>query len=266
MKAIKDVARWTGEMVSGFRTILVGMGVTWRQLWKPPVTMHYPDEKWRMPDGFRGLIKVDMDACIVCDLCMKACPVDCIEIKWKREEGKAGKIATLFTVDYAKCLYCGLCTPPCPTNAIWHSHEYENASYTRDIQKIDWTLPEWRIKNPNAKPQKTKPKPKPKPVAGAAPAAAAPAAALPEAEGAASGTPGVAAELGATGTVAKVWIIEGCIVCDACEDITPDVFNVTETTCLIREESKDKWGDLSDSIVESAQACPVNVIKYELAP
>lgn len=264
MGALKDVTRWTGEMVGGFKTVLVGMGVTWRQLWRPPVTMHYPDEKWRMPDGFRGLIKVDMDACIVCDLCMKACPVQCIDIKWKREEGKSGKIATKFTVDYAKCLYCGLCTYPCPTNAIWHSHEYENASYSRDIQCIDWTLPEWRVKNPNAKASKPE-KPKAKPAAAAPTATAVAAAPAPAVEGVASGTPGKAAELGATGTVTKVWIIDGCIVCDACEDLTPDVFNVTETTCLIREESQPKWTGLSDSIVESAKACPVNVIKYELA-
>lgn len=263
---MKEVWQWGTEMVDGMKSVLIGMGVTWRQLWRPPVTMHYPDEKWRMPDGFRGLIKVDMDACIVCDLCMKACPVDCIEIEWKREEGQAGKVATKFTVDYAKCLYCGLCSPPCPTNAIWHSQEYENASYTRDIQKIDWTLPEWRVKNPAAKSKKPAAKPPPKPAAKAATAEAAPAAAPAAAyEGVASGIPGKAAELGATGTVTKVWIVEGCIVCDACEDVTPDVFNVTETTCLVRDESPPKFAGLSDSIVESAKACPVNVIKYELA-
>ena len=166
------VIRWFTDIVKGFLTVLVGMKVTMRHFLERPVTMHYPDEKWAMPDRFRGLIKVDMKACIVCDLCRKACPVDCILIEWERQEGKSGKVATRFEINYQKCLYCGLCAPPCPTDAIWHSHDYEDASYTRDPQVIDWVLPEYLVINPNAKPMKKKAPPKKKP----APAAAADAA------------------------------------------------------------------------------------------
>ena len=267
------VIKWAKEIVHGFTTVLVGMKVTMRHMLEPPVTMHYPDEKWAMPDRFRGLIKVDMDACIVCDLCMKACPVKCITIEWERQEGKTGKTATRFEVDYQKCLYCGLCTPPCPTDAIWHSHEYENASYTRDPQIIDWVLPEYKVTNPKAKPMKKKapPKPKPKPATAAAPAAAPAATAVAEgpqtdADGneVESGIGGKAVAKGDTGTVDKVWIIPGCIVCDLCEDTASDVFKVTETTSTIQLESRDKWTELSDAIIESAVGCPVDVIKYEL--
>ena len=34
-------------------------------------------------------------------------------------------------------------------------------------------------------------------------------------------------------TVTKVWIDEGCITCDACENIVPEVFSVQEDTCVI---------------------------------
>ena len=34
--------------------------------------------------------------------------------------------------------------------------------------------------------------------------------------------------------VTKVWIAPGCIVCDACENDCPEVFDVQEETCLIR--------------------------------
>ena len=136
------VVRWAGDMVKGLWTVVVGMNITMRHMFQTPVTMHYPDEKWVMPETYRGLLKVDMNACIVCDLCMKACPVDCIDIEWKREEGKAGKVATRFQIDYQKCMYCGLCVAPCPTDAIWHTHEYENASYNRVAQVIDWVHPE----------------------------------------------------------------------------------------------------------------------------
>lgn len=60
-------------------------------------------------------------------------------------------------------------------------------------------------------------------------------------------------------TVAKVWIEPGCIVCDACEGIFPEVFEVTDTTCLIRPGAP-----LNDGlkILEAAEACPVEVIKF----
>ncbi len=62
--------------------------------------------------------------------------------------------------------------------------------------------------------------------------------------------------------VAKVWIEPGCIVCNACEGIFPEVFEVTDTTCLIRPNAP-----LDDGlrILEAAEACPVEVIKFDKA-
>jgi cytochrome b6-f complex iron-sulfur subunit len=65
--------------------------------------------------------------------------------------------------------------------------------------------------------------------------------------------------------ISKVWIAPGCIVCDACETTCPEVFDVTETTCLIRPEALDAefCKSLSQSIVEAAEECPVEVIKFD---
>jgi ferredoxin len=59
--------------------------------------------------------------------------------------------------------------------------------------------------------------------------------------------------------VSKVWIDPGCIVCNACEAIYPEVFEVTDETCLIRPEAPLDNGLL---IQEAAEACPVEVIKF----
>lgn len=67
--------------------------------------------------------------------------------------------------------------------------------------------------------------------------------------------------------VTKVWIDPGCIVCDACETTSPDVFEVQHEndTCIIRpaaldaEFTKPRTGE----IIEAAEECPVDVIKYE---
>ena len=60
-------------------------------------------------------------------------------------------------------------------------------------------------------------------------------------------------------SVAKVWIDPGCIVCDACEAIYPEVFEVTDDTCIIRANAPLDNGVL---IQEAAEACPVEVIKF----
>lgn len=63
-------------------------------------------------------------------------------------------------------------------------------------------------------------------------------------------------------SVSKVWIEPGCIVCNACEGIFPEVFEVTDSTCLIRAGAP-----LNDGlkIQEAAEACPVEVIKFNRA-
>lgn len=62
--------------------------------------------------------------------------------------------------------------------------------------------------------------------------------------------------------VAKVWIEPGCIVCNACEDIYKEVFEVLADTCIIRPNAP-----LDDGlrIQEAAEACPVEVIKWTKA-
>ena len=80
--------------------------------------------------------------------------------------------------------------------------------------------------------------------------------------------------------VAKVWIDEDCITCDACQDICPEVFEVTDDSSMILAAvrtdgtfDRNAGGsplvgslgtDLGDVIIEAAEACPVEVIKYEL--
>src|SRR5437763_17088259 len=65
--------------------------------------------------------------------------------------------------------------------------------------------------------------------------------------------------------VTKVWIAPGCIVCDACENDCPEVFDVQEETCVIRPpaQSADFLRPLTPSIQIAAEGCPVEVIKYE---
>lgn len=66
--------------------------------------------------------------------------------------------------------------------------------------------------------------------------------------------------------VTKVWIEPGCIVCDACETASPEVFEVQDETCVIRPEAltPDFTKPRTDSIIEAAEECPVDVIKFDV--
>ena len=63
--------------------------------------------------------------------------------------------------------------------------------------------------------------------------------------------------------ITKVWIEPGCIVCDACENEAPDVFQVLADTCIVRDKAPM---DNVPSIVAAAEGCPVDVIKYSTKP
>jgi cytochrome b6-f complex iron-sulfur subunit len=65
--------------------------------------------------------------------------------------------------------------------------------------------------------------------------------------------------------VVKVWIAPGCIVCDACENDCPEVFDVQEQTCLIRPPAMAEafLRPLTPSIIIASEGCPVDVIKFE---
>ena len=77
-------------------------------------------------------------------------------------------------------------------------------------------------------------------------------------------------------SIFSVFIEEGCITCDACEEAAPDVFEVTDDTCYIKPDARldggydrnteksglkpDVINTLSDDIMDAADACPVDVI------
>lgn len=125
-----------------FKSIFIGMGVTLRHLFGPSVTLQYPEEREILPDGARAKLFVNIDDCIGCNLCARACPVNCIDIETvaasadtdlgKTSTGNPKRFwLTRFNIDMAKCMYCDLCVHPCPTNCIYMVPEYEYSEFDR---------------------------------------------------------------------------------------------------------------------------------------
>ena len=59
------------------KTPLIGMRLTWKRLFVPAVTLQYPEERWELPPNSRMQLFVNMDDCIGCVQCERACPVQC---------------------------------------------------------------------------------------------------------------------------------------------------------------------------------------------
>lgn len=101
------------------------------------VTVQFPKQTLPIPEVGRYQLQVDIDDCIVCDLCAKACPVDCIDIVSIKSSEAIGKTsdgsvkrlyAAKFDIDMAKCMYCGLCTVVCPTECITMTDKYDRST------------------------------------------------------------------------------------------------------------------------------------------
>ena len=126
------------DLITGSKSLLMGLGVTFKALISPVVTVQYPREKIGVTPAIRGHIDLMKDGdtgthrCIVCLSCMKVCPCQCITVQGEKQEGVKGKVLTLFTLDFTKCSLCGLCVESCKPHAIDFSNEYELAGFTRD--------------------------------------------------------------------------------------------------------------------------------------
>lgn len=125
-----------------FKSIFTGMGVTMKHLFQPSVTLQYPDVREELPANARAKLYVDIDDCIGCNLCARACPVNCIDIEtvMSTDDVDLGKTSTgnpkrfwltRFDIDMAKCMYCDLCVHPCPTDCIKMVQEYEYSEFDR---------------------------------------------------------------------------------------------------------------------------------------
>ena len=139
--------------------VIKGLGVTFKEMITPAVTVQYPHVKEAPPTRARGVIALKEDNCTVCMLCARECPEWGIYIEGhndkappRREGGKPRTVNKLdrFDIDYALCMYCGICVEVCPFDALFWSPEYEYsevkiADLLHDTEKLgEWmeTVPE----------------------------------------------------------------------------------------------------------------------------
>jgi formate hydrogenlyase subunit 6/NADH:ubiquinone oxidoreductase subunit I len=121
------------------QSVYEGMAVTMSYMFKPPVTIQYPDRIPKpvhemLPARYRGFLEVDVDICTACLACERACPISCIKIDQKKDPETRRLVMSRFDIDIAKCMFCGLCSEPCPTSAIAHTPHFEaSTAYVENL-------------------------------------------------------------------------------------------------------------------------------------
>ncbi len=116
--------------------IASGLWLTFKYMFKPRVTINYPNEKGPLSPRFRGEHALRRypngeERCIACKLCEAVCPAQAITIEAEpREDGS--RRTTRYDIDMTKCIYCGLCQEACPVDAIVEGPNFEFATETRE--------------------------------------------------------------------------------------------------------------------------------------
>lgn len=107
------------------------------------VTMEYPEQKWVVPEGYRGapyLVK-DQDGatkCVSCQLCEFVCPPKAIKITPPGPDGQvadrtnAEKMPKEFEINMLRCIFCGFCQEVCPEEAIFLQKDYSLTGLCRE--------------------------------------------------------------------------------------------------------------------------------------
>jgi len=127
------------RIVEYFRSLLLlellaGLSLTMRHMFRPNITINYPEEKTPKSPRFRGLHALRRypngeERCIACKLCEAVCPALAITIdSTQRDDGT--RRTTSYDIDLFKCIYCGFCEESCPVDSIvltsFHEYHFEN--------------------------------------------------------------------------------------------------------------------------------------------
>src|SRR4051812_49168321 len=131
-----------------------GFKVTMSQVFRPRVTIPYPQKKRPKPLRFHGRHVMNkyedgMEKCIGCELCAGVCPARCIYVRGADNPpdnpvSPGERYGFVYEINYLRCIHCDLCVEACPTEAITETKLFEfsftnrqDAIYTRDELLVD---------------------------------------------------------------------------------------------------------------------------------
>lgn len=84
-------------------------GMTFASLFRKPETLLYPQQRKEPYPQQKGHIANDADACILCGMCQRVCPCDCIVVEKKEHR---------WEINPFSCIQCGSCVRACPVKCL----------------------------------------------------------------------------------------------------------------------------------------------------
>jgi len=110
--------------------IVRGLKLTLQNMFRPNVTLEYPEKKFTPPDSYRGrpvLVKDinGLERCVACGLCARVCPPLAIEVQAGETGTEKERFPEKFEINMLRCIFCGFCEEVCPEEAIVMSKDYE---------------------------------------------------------------------------------------------------------------------------------------------
>ena len=133
-----------GEMLSGVKSLAVGLKVTLQEYFTPKSTEQCPENRkttLHVAKRHRGRLVFKRDAegnslCTACTLCEKTCPNGSIKIVSEmvtdEATGKKKKQLVDYQYNLGDCMFCQLCTNACNFGAIEFTNDFENSVFDRD--------------------------------------------------------------------------------------------------------------------------------------
>lgn len=138
---MSGLGRYISEILTGAWSLISGMGVTIRYMFKPVATVQYPRARLPLPDAFRGHIELIIAGgghkCVACGECFRTCPSGVIKVQGLKQQASDHNRARYFFIDFSRCSLCGLCVEVCPEKALRFSHEYDQAWPSRYGSVVD---------------------------------------------------------------------------------------------------------------------------------
>ena len=123
------------ETVALASAVIRAMRITAINLFRKPITVHYPEKPRTYPDRYRGLLALPYDPApgggigLGCRLWECSCPPAVIKVEMLKGQGR--NYAKGFRLEPYACEFCELCVQVCPTDAIVMTKSFDMATTDR---------------------------------------------------------------------------------------------------------------------------------------